>query len=171
MRAIKVLLLSAFLCCCHSADDMLMLFERDGSVDASLLLTDDEGNSMIESYKYVPVKNDRKKILLKNSKIELEASIRHDAYVPRNIRKRAVLRKEKNRLFFNDINKMELVTHDAVAVLCFEINIYEQGELITSFKTNGRDFYDRKNKLMYYSNSDEGLLRKYWNILEENHCR
>ena len=151
---------------------MLILFERDGAVDVSSLLTDDD-NSMLECYKYIPGKFVKKKILLKNSKIVLEKHIRNDAYVPRNIRGRGVLEKGKNKRFFNDINKMELITDDDMFVLCYEIYIYDQGKLITVFRTNGIDFYDRKNKLMYYLDLDSkgDLLHRYWGIFEENHCR
>jgi len=168
MRTIKILFLSAVLCCCYPADDMLMLIERDSAVDVSLLLVDDD-STMFQDNKYVPGKDVKKKILLKNCRIELERHIRNDTYVPRNIRKQAVLGKEKGRRFFDDINKMKLVTIDDVFVLCYEVYIYDQGKLITGFRTDGYHFYDRKNKIMYYSQED--LLNKYWGVLEENHCR
>jgi hypothetical protein len=168
MRTIKTLLLSAFLCCCYSADEMLILFERDSCVDVLLLLADEE-YSVVEEYKYVPDNNVKKKTLLQNSTIVLEKSVRNDSYISRNIRGRAILEKRKSKYFFDDINKMKLITDDDAFVLCYEVYIYDQGKLITSFRTNGNQFYDRKNKLMYSSKED--LLRKYWGVLEENHCR
>jgi len=168
MKPAKILLLSAFLCCCCSADDVLTLFKADNPVDVASLLTDSD-YFMIEEYKYVAGKFAKEKILLKNSKVVLEYPIRHDAYIPRSIRERVTLKKEKNGSFFEDVNKMELIAHDDIAVCCHEINIYAQGKLITSFKTNGTQFYDRRNKLMY--STEEDLLQKYWGIWPENHCK
>jgi hypothetical protein len=146
------------------------LFETNGAVEAPSFV-EVADSSPVRLYKYVESENLRRKIVLKNSKIELERAVKWDEYVPKSYRKKTVLEKEKNKRFFDDFNKMELFTKDMVNMFCFEICIYDQGGLIASFRTNGRLFYDNKNKLMYFSRTRENLLEKYWGVLEENHCR
>jgi len=111
-----------------------------------------------------------KKTTLKNVKIELETVIINlRDYVPESHRRRNVLKNNMNDNFLSDINNMTLVTTVMLAYFCYDINIYDGEKLIITFETNGRTFYDRKNKLMY--TSKENLLRKYWGISEENACR
>jgi hypothetical protein len=146
------------------------LFEKDGTVGVSSFPEIDSG-SPGKLYKYIDGKNVRKEILLKNSKIVLEKSVKWNEYVQKNNREKTVLEKWKNKRFFDEINNFELVTRDILDVFCSEICIYDQGILIASFRTNGRLFYDKKNKIMYCSRATENLLEKYWGVLEENHCR
>jgi hypothetical protein len=88
------------------------------------------------------------------------------------------LEKKKNSNFLKDFNKMTLVAGHKVVGFCYNINIYDNETLIAAFETDGVNFYDRKNKLMYklymkneIFNPEEDFLRKYWGIFEENHCR
>lgn len=117
--------------------------------------------------------------MLKKPKIELEKVIQFiDEYVPENQRERKVLESKINSNFLKDFNKMKLATKHKFFRSCYNINIYDHDVLIATFETNGNNFYDRKNKLIYelyikdsIYNPEENFLRKYWGIFEENRCR
>ena len=91
-------------------------------------------------------------------------------YAPDSLQKKSILKKEMNRHFLNDINRMALVTIKREMLICCEINLYERENIIATFKTNGHDFYDEEKHLLYEYQyvGDEmnytDLLYKYWGI-------
>jgi hypothetical protein len=168
----------------YSLTKELVLHESDGKAGQAFCLeckfTDFE--SMLEClplketavygvmYKCTSGESIRKTIILENPKIELEYVAKNRKYVPKNLRKRFILKNRVNGNFLNDINKMTLfnATENSVIVRCYEVNIYDNENLIATFETDGISFYDNKNKLLYWS--DEDLLVKYWYVIPENHC-
>jgi len=181
-----------FLCTALFAQqNVLMLHINEGKPDSAFCL---ECSPKIEPecapvdfvkmggirYECVFGKTVREKIILKNTKIELEKAITNsDEYILENIRPRRVLENKMNSNFLKDFNKMKLATKHKFSVPCYNVNIYDNDTLIVTFETNGLYFYDRKNKLIYevdrkgkvFNPEEHDLLRKYWDIFEENRCR
>lgn len=129
----------------------------------------------IDVYECAAGTSTRKKITLKNPKIDLEfVVVEIDKYLPKDLRYHNILENKMNNNFLNDINNMKLITADIFIHFCYNVNVYDGKNLVISFGTNGHYFYDRKNKLMYVLKSydpEKNLLYKYWGIWEENHCR
>jgi len=180
MKATKILIVILSLTTLSLSND-LMLYKNDGqpgsafcfacaSVNEPTCVPQEEIiGEFIKKYICIPGKTVRKKITLENIKIELERVVTNFRYVHENHRTTSILKNKMNNNFLNDINKTTLDFGDIIVVFCYEINIYNNNNLITTFKTNGNHFYDITNKLMYYSEKD--LLLKYWGILEENSCQ
>jgi hypothetical protein len=91
-------------------------------------------------------------------------------YAPDSLKKKSILKKEMNRRFLNDVNRMALVTIKREMFICCEINLYERENIIATFKTNGHYFYDEEKHLLYeyqYIGNEMNytdLLYKYWGI-------
>jgi len=169
MKTIKVLFLIVFLTI-PSVSEELILYDGDGVTGSALCSEYDMESPHAKKYQCSKWNLVKKKIILKNTSIELETAITgYIEYVPKNIRRVKILPNKANDAFLNDINKMTLAAGTIFARFCYEINIYDHGNLITTFGTDGNRFYDKKNSLMYISRED--LLRKHWGILEENLCR
>jgi len=180
MKEAKILFLILFLAV-PSLSEVLMLHVSGQKTGSAFCL---ECNPHIEDvctpvddvterdgrYECVAGETIRKKIIFKNTKIELEGVIINlKDYLPKGQRWYAMLKDKMISNFLNDINKMILVNIYINVRFCYDINIYDGDKLIVTFETDGNSFYDRANKLMYYSKDD--LLLKYWEIYEENHCR
>lgn len=116
-------------------------------------------------------KTTKKKIALKNVKINLEVAGKDGndvKAIPKDKRIKFLLEDEKISNFLNDINKIALYTRDLFYEYCYIISIYDNEELIKSFQTRGNSFYDCETKTIYWSS--ENLLSKYWNITEEENA-
>jgi len=181
MKANRVLFLILFLTGCSLAVELIfyendeknssaLCLECDYSEEYTCISVDEKIRFFALRYECTPVAIVKKTIILKKTTIELEYVVKNLIdYVPESHRRKNVLKNKMNDGFLNDINNMALVNGNIIAGFCYKFNIYDNGNLIISFETNGRTFYDRKNKLMY--TSKENLLRKYCGILEENACR
>ncbi|GBU20518.1 hypothetical protein R80B4_00396 [Fibrobacteres bacterium R8-0-B4] len=150
--------------------------EHDGNSSTKrYYCTEEEMVTLERVYECVEGETIRKKIILKNAKIDLESVVIDiNKYLPKDARYHSILKNNMNGIFLNEINKMKLVTEDIVYKFCYNINIYDGKNLLISFGTNGHYLYDRKNKLMYVLEEydpENNLLQKYWGIWEENHCR
>jgi hypothetical protein len=145
----------------------LSLFLASVSLSEELILYESEGKAGSVFYLEYPFTK------LKNAKIELEFITKHSKNVPdKSHRRKDVLGNKMKHNFLNEINEITLINTDVnllASEFCYNINIYDNENLIVTFETNGRHFYDRKNKLLYalkdYERIEYGLL-KYWNINE-----
>jgi hypothetical protein len=91
-------------------------------------------------------------------------------YAPDSLQKKLVLKKEKNKIFLSDINRMTLVKEKTELFICCEVRLYERENVIATFKTDGHHFYDEEKHLLYeyqYIGNEmtyTDVLYKYWGI-------
>jgi len=168
MKKIKILLLNLFLTCVCSAD---MTDLPNSPVFPIWIYVPSENAEKTTSNPLVPSKNVTKielvKIVVEGNAIGGGAII---YYAPDSLQRNLVLKKEMNKYFLNDINRLALVTERRELFICCDVNLYERENVIATFKTDGHYFYDEEKRLLYEYHyigkamSYEDLISKYWKI-------